>query len=40
MIFLFVASIEDLLVLKESRKDKNSADYADIEFLKSLLNSE
>ena len=38
--FILVASIEDLLVLKESRKDKSSADYADIQFLKSLLNSE
>lgn len=38
--FILVASIEDLLVLKESRKDKSSADYADIQFLKNSLNSE
>ncbi len=34
--FILVASVEDLLVLKESRKDKSSADYADIQFLKNI----
>ena len=38
--FIHVASVEDLLALKENRRDKSSADYADIQFLKYLLNSE
>jgi hypothetical protein len=32
-----VASPGDLLILKEKRKDKTAADYADIAFLKEYL---
>ncbi len=35
--FILVASVEDLLALKESREEKTGADYTDIEFLKDLL---
>ena len=34
---ILVASVEDLLALKESRREKTGADKADIEFLKDLL---
>jgi hypothetical protein len=37
---ILVASIHDLLILKESRQDKSSADITDIRFLKDLLGSE
>ncbi len=32
-----IASPEDLLLMKENRKDKNEADRTDIEFLKKLI---
>ncbi len=34
---ILVASVKDLLALKESRADKSAADLADIEFLKKRL---
>ena len=34
---VLVASLDDLLVLKENRKDKTGADYADIQFIKDLM---
>ena len=36
---VYVASADDLLILKENQKDKNSADYADIQFLRNLINN-
>jgi predicted nucleotidyltransferase len=33
-----IASVEDLLILKESRREKSAADLADIQFLKEHLN--
>ncbi len=38
--FILVASIEDLIVLKENRKEKTNADYADIQFLQNLLRKD
>ena len=36
--FIFlVASVEDMLALKENRPDKTGSDYTDIQFLKDLL---
>ncbi len=35
--FILLASVPDLLALKENRPDKNGADYTDIQFLKDLL---
>lgn len=34
-----VASVEDLLFLKQQRKEKNGADYDDIRFLEKLLKN-
>ena len=34
---ILIASKEDLLILKQNRKDKSPADYADIAFLQSLI---
>ena len=37
---ILIASKKDLLVLKQNRKDKSSADYADIAFLKSIIKND
>jgi len=37
---ILIASKEDLLVLKQNRKDKSPADYADIAFLENLIKED